>query len=188
MISPLPNGSGSNRYFRLKNLQRAAQRRTIASSCMAFCGSYLLGLPGGACRSAMAPGAPSPAAAIVGGRQASGNASLLARDTRRQPTASWCGMSTMSMAPSYAPITKWRGQKKGSRGRSARAEPSRLQYQSPFSDVLTPGQQYEATVFEALLEQKAVPPGVCRGPKHYPRRVVGAKGYSSRKQVFKRGA
>lgn len=47
--------------------------------------------------------------------------------------------------------------------------------------VLTPGEQHEATVFEQLLEQGAVK-RLGRGrPKLRPRRIVGDKGYSSRK-------
>ena len=47
--------------------------------------------------------------------------------------------------------------------------------------VLTPGERHEATAFEALMEQGAVKrPGRGR-PKLRPRRVVGDKGYSSRK-------
>lgn len=49
------------------------------------------------------------------------------------------------------------------------------------SIVLTPGQQHEATVFESLMESGAVK-RLGRGrPKLRPRRVVGDKGYSSRK-------
>ena len=47
--------------------------------------------------------------------------------------------------------------------------------------MLTPGEQHESTVFEQLLEQGAVKrPGRGR-PKVRPKRVVGDKGYSSRK-------
>jgi transposase len=47
--------------------------------------------------------------------------------------------------------------------------------------VLTPGEQHESTVFEQLMEQGAVKrPGRGR-PKLRPKRVVGDKGYSSRK-------
>lgn len=47
--------------------------------------------------------------------------------------------------------------------------------------TLTPGQQNEATVFESLMQQGAVK-RVGRGcPKLRPRRIVGDKGYSSRK-------
>jgi transposase len=47
--------------------------------------------------------------------------------------------------------------------------------------VLTPGQRHEAMVVETLLEQGAVKrPGRGR-PKLRPKRVVGDKGYSSRK-------
>ena len=47
--------------------------------------------------------------------------------------------------------------------------------------VVTPGQQHEATVFETLMEQGAVKrPGRGR-PRIRPRRIVGDKGYDSRK-------
>jgi transposase len=47
--------------------------------------------------------------------------------------------------------------------------------------VLTPGQQHEATVFEALLEQGAVHrPGRGR-PWRRPRRVIGDKSYSTQR-------
>ncbi|MCA1854216.1 MAG: hypothetical protein LC647_18055, partial [Beggiatoa sp.] len=43
------------------------------------------------------------------------------------------------------------------------------------------GQQHEATVFEALLEQGAVRrPGRGR-PRRRPRRVIGDKGYSAKR-------
>ncbi len=47
--------------------------------------------------------------------------------------------------------------------------------------VLTPGQRHETTAFEPLMEQGAVKrPGRGR-PRRRPRRVVGDKGYSSRR-------
>ena len=51
----------------------------------------------------------------------------------------------------------------------------------PMTFVLTPGQRHEATAFEQVMEQGAVKrPGRGR-PRLRPRRVVGDKGYSSRK-------
>jgi len=47
--------------------------------------------------------------------------------------------------------------------------------------VVTPGERHEATAFERLMAQGAVRrPGRGR-PKRRPKRVVGDKGYSSRK-------
>jgi transposase len=47
--------------------------------------------------------------------------------------------------------------------------------------VLTPGQRHEATAFEQLMTQGTVKrPGRGR-PRQRPKRVVGDKGYSSRK-------
>lgn len=47
--------------------------------------------------------------------------------------------------------------------------------------ILTPGQRHDTVVFEPLMEQGAVNrPGPGR-PKQRPDRVVGDKGYSSRK-------
>jgi transposase len=46
--------------------------------------------------------------------------------------------------------------------------------------VLTPGQRHEATAFEQLMEQGAVKRPRGR-PRLRPRRIVGDKGYSSRK-------
>ena len=47
--------------------------------------------------------------------------------------------------------------------------------------MLTPGERHEATAFERLMEQGAVA-RVGRGrPRLRPKRVVGDKGYSSRK-------
>ncbi len=47
--------------------------------------------------------------------------------------------------------------------------------------VLTPGERHEATAFEPLMEQGAVKrPGRGR-PRLHPKRLVGDKGYSSRK-------
>jgi transposase len=51
----------------------------------------------------------------------------------------------------------------------------------PMTFVLTAGQRHEAVMFEQLMEQGAVK-RVGRGrPRRRPRRVVGDKGYSSRK-------
>jgi transposase len=51
----------------------------------------------------------------------------------------------------------------------------------PITFVVTPGQRHEATAFTQLMEQGAVKrPGRGR-PKRRPRRLVGDKGYSSRK-------
>jgi transposase len=51
----------------------------------------------------------------------------------------------------------------------------------PITFVLTPGERHEATAFERLMEQGAVKrPGRGR-PRLRPRRIVGDKGYSSRK-------
>jgi transposase len=47
--------------------------------------------------------------------------------------------------------------------------------------VLTPGQRHEAVVFEQLLETGAVKRGGPGRPKHRPRRIIGDKGYSSRR-------
>jgi transposase len=46
---------------------------------------------------------------------------------------------------------------------------------------LTPGQQHESTVFTALLDQGAVARPGGGPPRLRPRRVVGDKGYSSRR-------
>ena len=51
----------------------------------------------------------------------------------------------------------------------------------PLTIVLTPGERHEATAFEELMEQGAVTrPGRGR-PRLRPKRLVGDKGYSSRK-------
>jgi transposase len=51
----------------------------------------------------------------------------------------------------------------------------------PLTFVLTPGQRHETTAFEQLMEQGAVKrPGRGR-PRQRPKRIVGDKGYSSRK-------
>jgi transposase len=47
--------------------------------------------------------------------------------------------------------------------------------------VLTPGQRHEALVFPTLLESGAVKRRGPGRPKRRPRRVVGDKGYSSRR-------
>ena len=47
--------------------------------------------------------------------------------------------------------------------------------------MLTPGERHEATVFEQLMEQDAVKRAGRGRPKLRPKRVVGDKGYSSRK-------
>ena len=47
--------------------------------------------------------------------------------------------------------------------------------------ALTPGQRHEATAFETLMEQGAVKRTGRGRPKLRPRRIVGDKGYSSRK-------
>jgi transposase len=47
--------------------------------------------------------------------------------------------------------------------------------------ILTPGQQHEAPLFEALMEQGAVKRRGRGRPKLRPRRIIGDKGYSSDK-------
>ncbi len=47
--------------------------------------------------------------------------------------------------------------------------------------VLTPGQDHEAPVFEKLLNAGAVKRAGPGRPKHRPKRMVGDKGYSSRR-------
>lgn len=51
----------------------------------------------------------------------------------------------------------------------------------PITIVVTPGQQNETTVFEALMEQGSVKRKGCGRPRLRPRRIVGDKGYSSGK-------
>jgi len=51
----------------------------------------------------------------------------------------------------------------------------------PMTFVLTPGQRHEASAFEQLMEQGAVKRAGRGRPRLRPRRVVGDKGYSSRK-------
>ena len=51
----------------------------------------------------------------------------------------------------------------------------------PITILLTPGEQHESTVFAQLLEQGAVKRRGQGRPKVRPKRVVGDKGYSSRK-------
>ena len=51
----------------------------------------------------------------------------------------------------------------------------------PMTFVLTPGERHETTAFEQLMEQGAVR-RLGRGrPRLRPKRIVGDKGYSSRK-------
>ena len=47
--------------------------------------------------------------------------------------------------------------------------------------VLTPGQRHEAVLFEQLLESGAVKRSGPGRPKHRPHRIIGDKGYSSRR-------
>jgi transposase len=47
--------------------------------------------------------------------------------------------------------------------------------------VLTPGQRHEAMVFEQLLESGAVKRQGSGRPKRLPHRIMGDKGYSSRR-------
>lgn len=51
----------------------------------------------------------------------------------------------------------------------------------PITFVLTVGERHEAVMFETLMEQGAVAREGCGRPRLRPRRVVGDKGYSSRK-------
>ena len=51
----------------------------------------------------------------------------------------------------------------------------------PITILVTPGQQHETTVFEALMEQGAVKRKGRGRPRLRPKRIVGDKGYSSRK-------
>lgn len=52
---------------------------------------------------------------------------------------------------------------------------------APVAFVVTPGQQHEASVFEALMLRGAVNRAGPGRPRLYPHRVVGDKGYSSGK-------
>jgi transposase len=47
--------------------------------------------------------------------------------------------------------------------------------------MLTPGQRHEATVFEQLMESGAVKRRGPGRPKRRPHRIIGDKGYSSRR-------
>ena len=47
--------------------------------------------------------------------------------------------------------------------------------------VLTPGQRHEAVLFEQLMNSGAVKRGGPGRPKHRPYRIIGDKGYSSRR-------
>ena len=47
--------------------------------------------------------------------------------------------------------------------------------------VLTPGQRHEAVAFEQLMKTGAVKRDGPGRPKHRPRRIIGDKGYSSRR-------
>jgi hypothetical protein len=47
--------------------------------------------------------------------------------------------------------------------------------------ALTPGQRYETTAFETLMQQGAVKRAGRGRPKLHPARIVGDKGYSSGK-------
>ena len=51
----------------------------------------------------------------------------------------------------------------------------------PITFVLTPGERHETTAFEQLLEQGAVKRRGRGRPRLRPKRIVGDKGYSSRK-------
>ncbi len=51
----------------------------------------------------------------------------------------------------------------------------------PITFVLTPGERHETTAFEQLLEQGAVTRRGRGRPRLRPKRIVGDKGYSSRK-------
>lgn len=51
----------------------------------------------------------------------------------------------------------------------------------PITFVVTPGQRHEARVFEQLLEQGAVQRAGPGRARQRPRRIVGDKGYSSKK-------
>jgi transposase len=51
----------------------------------------------------------------------------------------------------------------------------------PMTLQITPGQQHESTVFAALLDDGAVKRPCVGRPRLRPRRVVGDKGYSSRR-------
>lgn len=59
----------------------------------------------------------------------------------------------------------------------------------PLCFILTPGQQHEATVAQALLDTGGVKRGGRGQPKRRPERIVADKGYSSRKfrQTLQRG-
>ena len=94
------------------------------------------------------------------------------------------------MEPSFGPISMPRGRKKGAAeqalGKSQGGWSTKVHLRAegngkPMTILLTVGQRHESTQFTALLDQGAVK-RVGRGrPKLRPRRIVGDKGYSSRK-------
>ena len=58
----------------------------------------------------------------------------------------------------------------------------------PITFILTAGQRHEAVVFEELMEQGAVKRTGRGRPRRKPKRVVGDKGYSSKKiRAYARG-
>jgi hypothetical protein len=97
-------------------------------ACSGFCA---LGRPGGICPSAMARGAPWPAASPAGSGRGAGRS--CSRPCTPQPTrrASSTGTFMIARAPSSEPISTRLGHNRGPRVRSPRPEPGRVQDQSP---------------------------------------------------------
>ena len=100
------------------------------------------------------------------------------------------GIDSLSMAPSYVRISTRLGQKGAAEtealGRSRGGFSTKIHLRAegggkPLTFRLTAGQCHEAVEFERLMEQGAVHrPGRGR-PKLRPKRVVGAKGYRSKR-------
>src|SRR6185312_2107192 len=110
------------------------------------------------------------------------------------PTAASIGNCSATIAPSCVPTRPLREPKKKSVGRDGEpADHGLVRSQGgwgskihvvgdgvgqPLGVVLTPGQQHESTVFEAVMDTVAVPQR--RGPRRRrPRRVAGDKAYNN---------
>jgi transposase len=106
------------------------------------------------------------------------------------PQATWIGTYTTSTGPRFVPTSTRRGPRGDpvteALGRSRGGFTTKIHIRAEghgklLTLALTPGQQHEATMFETLMEQGAVKRRRRERPRLRPKRVVGDKGYSTRR-------
>src|SRR5271166_3889747 len=109
--SPMTTGTGSSIFCRDGKVIPGSQPRIIDCSSTQSFGSRKPGLPGGTCPNVSATGTACGGDSTAGPGRGLGNAS-----SGNSRTLTWNGCC--SIAPSFAPTSMLRAQKKGCRGRT----------------------------------------------------------------------